>query len=150
MFQTIEMLFALTVTFDLQSFMAVLMAAMGIAQAGTLFPDIGKAKAAVGRVFPILDRVPSIDVTSEEGETPATVKGEVHFEGVKFAYPSRPSVVIYRDFTLAVPAGQMCALVGESGSGKSTVVSLLQRFYGKLALFCRTFSFPSHLCSYCL
>jgi ABC-type glutathione transport system ATPase component len=26
---------------------------------------------------------------------------------------------------------QVCALVGESGSGKSTVVALLQRFYGK-------------------
>jgi ABC-type transport system involved in cytochrome bd biosynthesis fused ATPase/permease subunit len=27
-------------------------------------------------------------------------------------------------------AAQVCALVGESGSGKSTVVALLERFYG--------------------
>uniref|UniRef100_A0A7S0R4U3 ATP-binding cassette transporter n=1 Tax=Chlamydomonas leiostraca TaxID=1034604 RepID=A0A7S0R4U3_9CHLO len=114
-----------------KSFLAVLFAAMGMAQVGATFPDIGKAKAAVGRVFPLIDRVPAIDASSPEGEAPPpeTVRGEIEFRGVRFAYPSRPTVVIYRDFSLHIEAGKTCALVGESGSGKSTVVALLERFY---------------------
>jgi len=119
----------------LQAFIAVLLAAMGLAQAGVGFPDVGKAKAAVDRIFPIIDRVPKIDSSSEEGARPdpSTVRGEVSFECVRFVYPNRPKVVIFRDFSLQIPAGKVCALVGESGSGKSTVVGLLERFYDPLA-----------------
>ncbi len=45
------------------------------------------------------------------------VRGEIEFRGVRFAYPSRPSVVIFSNFNLTVAAGQVAALVGESGSG---------------------------------
>lgn len=55
--------------------------------------------------------------------------GEIRFENVTFAYPSRPDQIVLRDFSLTLKPGQTVALVGASGSGKSTVASLLERFY---------------------
>ncbi|MDR3536433.1 MAG: ABC transporter ATP-binding protein [Acetobacteraceae bacterium] len=54
-------------------------------------------------------------------------RGEVTFERVTFAYPSRAAVL--RDFDLDILPGQRVGLVGFSGAGKSTVLALLQRFY---------------------
>jgi ATP-binding cassette, subfamily B, bacterial len=53
--------------------------------------------------------------------------GQVTFEHVRFAYPSRAPVL--REFDLTIQPGQRVGLVGFSGAGKSTVLSLLQRFY---------------------
>ncbi|HSU05567.1 MAG TPA: ABC transporter ATP-binding protein [Acetobacteraceae bacterium] len=53
--------------------------------------------------------------------------GRVSFEQVRFAYPSRGSVL--REFDLAIEPGERIGLVGYSGAGKSTVLALLQRFY---------------------
>ena len=53
--------------------------------------------------------------------------GQVTFEHVRFAYPSRAPVL--REFDLTIEPGQRVGLVGFSGAGKSTVLSLLQRFY---------------------
>lgn len=55
--------------------------------------------------------------------------GEIRFENVTFAYPSRPDQIVLRDFSLTLKPGQTVALVGASGSGKSTVAALLERFY---------------------
>lgn len=51
------------------------------------------------------------------------------FEGVTFAYPSKPDLPALSDFTLHAAPGDVIALVGPSGAGKSTVASLLVRFY---------------------
>ncbi|GFH32187.1 uncharacterized protein HaLaN_31367, partial [Haematococcus lacustris] len=58
------------------AFMAILLAAMGLAQ----------AKAAVGRVFPLLDRQPAIDAASPQGlaPPPMAVQGHVQFDHVTF------------------------------------------------------------------
>jgi len=77
----------------------------------------------------VVKRVPWIDSESEEGEILERVYGEVEFEGVEFAYPSRPESAILNGLSVRFPAGKRVALVGESGSGKSTVIALLQRFY---------------------
>jgi ATP-binding cassette subfamily B protein len=53
----------------------------------------------------------------------------VGFEGVAFAYPSRPERRVLDGLDLQVRAGERVALVGHSGAGKSTVFALLQRFY---------------------
>jgi ATP-binding cassette subfamily B protein len=56
-------------------------------------------------------------------------RGDVCFDRVTFAYPSRPEVEVLRNLSFSVAAGKVVALVGPSGSGKSTIASLLLRFY---------------------
>jgi hypothetical protein len=48
------------------------------------FPDIAKAKGALQRVFPIVDRQPLIDSQSSEGQAPdsRTVRGDLELQHV--------------------------------------------------------------------
>lgn len=70
-----------------------------------------------------------IDSFSPQGEKLNEVKGEIEFHDVRFAYPSRLEIDVFKGMSLKVPAGKTVALVGTSGGGKSTTVHLLERFY---------------------
>mmetsp|Transcript_8086 Transcript_8086/g.13654 ORF Transcript_8086/g.13654 Transcript_8086/m.13654 type:complete len:1525 (-) Transcript_8086:107-4681(-) len=70
-----------------------------------------------------------IDSSSHHGLKPKATQGEIVFENVSFAYPTRPGTKIFNDFNLTIPSGKTIALVGESGGGKSTTIGLIERFY---------------------
>ncbi|XP_008776904.2 ABC transporter B family member 9-like isoform X2 [Phoenix dactylifera] len=110
-------------------FFALTMAAQGVSQSSALGPDTNKAKDSAASIFAILDRKSKIDSSASEGTLLANVKGQIEFQHVRFNYPTRPHVQIFRDLCLKIPSGKSVALVGESGSGKSTVICLLERFY---------------------
>lgn len=93
---------------------------------------ITEANVAASRIFELIHRVPSIDSENQQGEIIADVKGELQFNNIDFAYPSRPDSLVLKKFNLKVMACQTVALVGKSGSGKSTVINLLERFYAPL------------------
>jgi len=59
----------------------------------------------------------------------ARFRGDVSFDRVAFAYPSRPEVQVLKNLSFSAQAGEVIALVGPSGAGKSTIASLLLRFY---------------------
>ncbi|XP_020228104.2 ABC transporter B family member 4-like [Cajanus cajan] len=110
-------------------FYALMMAAIAMSQSGFMTPAASKAKSSVASIFTILDQKSRIDPKDESGMTLPEVKGEIEFHQVTFKYPTRPKVLVFKDLSLTIHAGETVALVGESGSGKSTVISLLQRFY---------------------
>jgi ABC-type multidrug transport system fused ATPase/permease subunit len=98
--------------------------------------SIMRGLGATNRIFGLLDRDPAIPATTSQAipvpkpvPTAASPGGILRFEGVGFAYPSRPSARILDKFTLEVNAGESVALVGMSGSGKSSVNALLLRYY---------------------
>ena len=74
-----------------------------------------------------------IDSSSHHGLAPQDTEGEIKFENVKFAYPTRPDNLIFNGLDLTIPSGKTVALVGPSGGGKSTTVGLIERFYDPLA-----------------
>lgn len=88
-----------------------------------------KGKAAGYKLMEIINQKPTIVQDVADGEILAEVNGNIELKNVTFSYPSRPDVVIFRDFSIFFPAGKTVAVVGGSGSGKSTVVSLIERFY---------------------
>jgi ATP-binding cassette subfamily B protein len=78
----------------------------------------------------LLEPTEDVDAMAPAGPgLPARVAGDIAFEGVTFAYPSRKEVTVLHGLSLTAKAGQRIALVGPSGAGKSTIVSLLLRFY---------------------
>lgn len=93
---------------------------------GETLDQFQRAMASTRRVMGLLDT----PVAAHPGDTPLprrSVRGEVEFHEVTFAYGGRPPVL--RDFSLHVPAGDTVAIVGPTGSGKSTLVKLLLRLY---------------------
>lgn len=76
-----------------------------------------------------MDSPALIDVGADTGEKLATTDGDVAFNGVSFAYPSRPHHDVLKKVSFRCPAGKYTALVGLSGSGKSTVAGLTSRLY---------------------
>ncbi len=113
-------------------FFSVLIGAMQIGQAAPYMEAFSVARGAAASIFSIIDRIPPIDSSSNEGLVPDGVDGKISFKNVFFNYPSRPDVKILQGISFDVTPGQTVALVGTSGCGKSTCIQLLQRFYDPL------------------
>jgi ABC-type multidrug transport system fused ATPase/permease subunit len=115
---------------ELTEFMLYTMLVAGaVGATAGLWTRLQAAIGATARIFEILDTRPDIADTPGAVELDAaSVRGEVVFEGVTFAYGDRDSTVLH-DVDLHVRPGEVCALVGQSGSGKTTVTRLLLRFY---------------------
>jgi ATP-binding cassette, subfamily B, bacterial len=90
--------------------------------------DVQTSFALFERIFEYLDL--RVDIAEREGSVvldPASVRGEVAFEDVSFAYePERP---ILRGIDIGVPPGSTLAIVGETGAGKTTLAYLAARLY---------------------
>lgn len=110
----------------------VIYAIMVAGAAGALSEIWGELQRAAGATERLVDLLGATDPVKDI-EKPATlalpVKGEITFEDVQFAYPSRPNTSALDGVSFTVNAGETIALVGPSGAGKSTIIQLLQRFY---------------------
>ncbi|MFP5578062.1 MAG: ABC transporter ATP-binding protein [Acidimicrobiia bacterium] len=85
-----------------------------------------RAAASAGRIFEILDT--PVEITDRPGaQDLVEPRGDVRFDGVRFAYGDGAPVL--DGFDLHVRAGETVAVVGATGSGKSTIARLLLRFY---------------------
>ncbi|OUL28835.1 ABC transporter ATP-binding protein [Nostoc sp. 106C] len=93
---------------------------------GDTFDLYQRAMASTNRIMDLLDT--PIAIHPGNIALPVeTVRGEVEFKNVTFAYKDRLPVV--KNLSLQIPAGNTIAIVGSTGSGKSTLVKLLLRFY---------------------
>lgn len=111
-------------------FLILVLSSFSVGQLAGLAPDTSMASIAIPAVFAVIDRRPLIGNDRGKGKKIAESKPfDVEFKMVTFAYPSRPDVIVLKDFNLKVKGGTMVAVVGGSGSGKSTVIWLTQRFY---------------------
>ncbi len=84
------------------------------------------AIASAERVFSLIDAVPEV-ADRENAVDPGTIKGDISFENVDFAYEEGKPVL--SGFDLVVKRGETIALVGPTGGGKSTIINLICRFY---------------------
>lgn len=111
-------------------FFSTTMGSMALGQVAPPLSAFAAARAAVGSILEIVDRIPLIDGLSDEGMKPDTkCRGEITVENVHFAYPSRPNLQVCKGYNLQINPGETVALVGMSGAGKSTLINLLLRFY---------------------
>jgi ATP-binding cassette subfamily B protein len=84
------------------------------------------AAAALEKISGVLEEQPSVPDPTEPVDL-WTARGDIEFDGVRFAYTG--DRIVLPEFDLHIPAGQTVALVGSTGAGKSTLAKLLARFY---------------------
>ncbi|RTL52233.1 MAG: ABC transporter ATP-binding protein/permease [Bradyrhizobiaceae bacterium] len=108
-------------------------AAGALGQLSEVWGEISQASGAAERLFEILRLKPDITAPAIPRALPLPPRGDVAFDDVRFAYPTRPQTPILDGISFSVRAGEKIAVVGPSGAGKSTLFHLLLRFYDPLS-----------------
>ena len=104
-------------------------AAGSLGSLSEVWGELAQASGAAERLNELLAEEPGIEAPADPLVLPQPAMGAVGFDGVHFAYPSRPDYKSVRGLSFAVKPGETVAVVGPSGAGKSTLFSLLLRFY---------------------
>ncbi len=94
-----------------------------------VYGDILRAAGAAGRLAELLEEEPAIAAPASPVALPQPPRGQLIFDNVTFAYPTRRETNALQNFALRVEPGETVAIVGPSGAGKSTLFQLTQRFY---------------------
>ncbi|MFF4710196.1 ABC transporter ATP-binding protein [Streptomyces eurythermus] len=101
-----------------------------VQQLSQVFDGYQQATVSLGRIQELL-REPTSTESAEAPLDVLSLRGDIAFEGVRFAYGDEEEALTGIDLT--IPAGQTVAFVGETGAGKSTLVKLVARFYDPTA-----------------
>jgi len=97
-----------------------------IAGLGDIYAQLQKAIGSSERLQEILEEKDEAEPTTG---LPFRVHGEIEFDNVSFAYPTRADFPVLKNLDFKIERGEKIALIGQSGSGKSTIINLLMRFY---------------------
>ncbi len=94
------------------------------------FANVQRIIGSSERVLEILGETSEpISMNHKENSTKILLKGDLAFENVVFAYPSRKEVTVLNGVSFYAKAGEKVAIVGPSGAGKSTIASMILKFY---------------------
>jgi ATP-binding cassette, subfamily B, bacterial len=104
-------------------------AASGLGQLSEVWGELSQASGAAERLTELLAVEPAIKPPPRPVALPSPAGGEVRFDAVRFAYPTRAEAFVLDGVSFSVRQGEKVAIVGPSGAGKSTIFHLILRFY---------------------
>ncbi len=107
---------------------AVLVAG-SVAALSEIWSELQRAAGATERLIELLNATDTVKDPRAAKSLTTPVRGEITFDAVSFAYPSRPGVQALDAVNLCVKPGETVAFVGPSGAGKTTIIQMIQRFY---------------------
>jgi ATP-binding cassette subfamily B protein len=104
-------------------------AAAGLGQLSEVWGELSAASGAAERLLELLRVKPEVTLPAAPRALPRPARGDIAFEKVSFAYPTRNEVPAVHQVSFSVKPGEKVAIVGPSGAGKSTLFHLILRFY---------------------
>jgi len=87
-----------------------------------------RGTASMARINELLAAEPEIIDDEMVDSSIKTIKGNIEFKNLDFAYPGTSKKVL-KDFSLSIDQGETVAIFGRTGSGKSTIADLILRLY---------------------
>ncbi|UFR04351.1 ABC transporter ATP-binding protein/permease [Streptomyces sp. Go40/10] len=104
-----------------------------VQQLSQVFDGYQQSTVSLRRIQELL-REPTSTKSADEPLDVLSLRGDIAFEDVHFAYGSADEAEeALTGIDLRIPAGQTVAFVGETGAGKSTLVKMVARFYDPTA-----------------
>lgn len=88
---------------------------------------ISLSKGSMDRICEVLNE----KTTLPKPEEPVydVADGSIEFNNVDFAYSQKADVMVLKDITVNIKAGETVGIIGATGSGKTSLVSLIPRLY---------------------
>ena len=120
---------SITVGTLVQFVIYAIMVAGSVAALSEIIGELQRAAGATERLVELLHAEDTIQDPVSASTLSTRVRGEITFEDVHFAYPSRPGIAALDGVNLTIQPGETVAVVGPSGAGKTTIIHLIQRFY---------------------
>ncbi|MGA9659223.1 MAG: ABC transporter transmembrane domain-containing protein, partial [Asticcacaulis sp.] len=99
----------------IQFVMLSVFTAGSVANLNETWGDLQKAAGAMMRIDELMRSQPGIIAPEKPLPLPEPSRGDIHFDAVSFAYPSRPDQMVLDGFSLSIRPGETVALVGPSG-----------------------------------
>jgi ATP-binding cassette subfamily B protein len=104
------------------------LAASSLGELSQVWTELSQAAGAAERIAELLEEEPAVQAPAVPVVLPPA-RGEIAFENVTFAYPTRPQTPVVKDMSFRIRPGERVAIVGPSGAGKSSLFALALRFY---------------------
>ena len=104
----------------------LMMVMQGLVSSSMVLMQLARAVPSAGRIVAVLEEERDIKNPVEFKEH--TVRGDVTFENVSFAYTKEAEPVL-KNVSFSARAGETIGIIGMTGSGKSTLVKMIPRLF---------------------